>query len=138
MKKLILTLAMALIPGAVFAGSQVNTLYTHAVSTKAITDASGTADINLAAVKVKSIDIANHSATAQTITVYKNGSSTTTIEAVYVYQLPATVGQYSVPLFSSQANIWASNADYVDIPYCTVRASSSTANLVTVDIKYWK
>ena len=137
MKKILITLALLIAPVAVFAGSQVNTLYTATISTKAITDASGAADINLASVFVKSIDIANTTATAQTVTIYKNGASTTTITAVYVYQLPATVATYPVSLLDDESTVWSSNADYVSIPYFTVRTSTAT-NAATVNVKYWK
>ena len=137
MKKLLLALALLIAPVAVFAGSQVNTLYTATISTYAITNASGTVDINLAAVYVKSIDLTNTTATAQTVTVYSNGASTATITAVYVYQLPATVGTYNVPLFDNKETVWSSNANYVNIPYFTVRTSTPTS-AASINVKYWK
>lgn len=113
-----------------------NTLYTATISTLAITNAAGTSDINLSEVKVKSVTIANTTATAQTITIYKNGNSTTTITAVYVMAVPATIGTYECPPFKSVSNVFT-NADLTNIPYFTVRTSTDT-NAAKVNVIYWK
>lgn len=119
------------------AATASNNLYTATISTFASTNAYRSSDINQAAVYVRSIDITNTSATEQTITFYKNGNSTTTIEAVYVFEVPATAGTFSVPLFNGISSPWEYGAESVNIPYFTARTSVD-ANAAKINVKYWK
>lgn len=122
-----------------WAVSPDNLLYTATISTRAITDSYGSSNINLSSVRVKAIDITNDAGVAQTVTLYKNGNSTTTITAVYKFYVPATAATYSVPLFSGIGTTWSSVADSVDIPYFTVRTSTDVAaSAAKINVKYWK
>jgi len=117
--------------------ASVNTPYTHVISTFAATNAFAAADINLAAVKVKSIDVTNTTATAQTITLYTLANVTNTISAVYTFAVPAAIGTYSIPLFDGKPTVWSSSADVIDVQYFAARTSVD-ANAATINVKYWK
>ena len=143
MKKLlaILVLAAVMLPVSMFAASPVNTLFTATITTCTVSAGTATSilpDINLATVNVKAIDITNTVAAAQTITIYKNATTTTTVTAVYVFQVPATVGTYSIPLMAGLPNVWSSLAESVNIPYFGIRTSTIAASAATVNVKYWK
>jgi len=93
-----------------------------------------TPHINLSSVKIKHISVTNTGGNAQTVTFYKNGSSTTTAAAVYVYQVPAAYQTYDVIEPISNAFI---NSDLHDWPYFSAKSSTSTTPC-TINVEYWQ
>ena len=124
--------------GTSMAVSPQNKLYTHAISTGAITDASFGADISSPTVLIKGVSISNPSATAQTVTIYAFGNSTSTAVAVYTFDVPGSRGTYSIVELQA-SNMNAFNADLTNIPQFTIRTSTtSTAAAAVVNVKYWQ
>ena len=80
-----------------------------------------TPNINLAAVKIKWLEVTLSTAVAQTITIYKNCTSTTTQVEVWSYDCPATAGNYTVIQIRSTI---MSNADLINWPYLGVKTSN--------------
>lgn len=135
MKKITLVLAIVALVGIskVYAEDYI---FSCVASNSVITDSSTlTAQINKSSVKIKGLTIINPTAQAQTVSVYKNATSTTAVSLVASFPVPATA-DYFYPLGSS---IWLDSAlgtaDYLNVPYFAVRTSTSS-NPVTVIVIY--
>lgn len=134
MKKLLL----AFISVALFYGisKAENYLYNVQPSTYPITEsATLSPDINQSKVKVKQIVIYQSSDTVQTVSIYKNASSTTTITKVADFPVPGAVGYY-YPLSNSViSQSLIGDVDFIDVPYIAIRTDEET-NPVQVSVIY--
>ena len=139
MKKLIVLICTLFISTLAMAGS--NYLYTGLVSTVSVSgNNTKLTDINQADVYVKSITLTQTTTTQQLITIYKNLNSTATATAIYVYEVPGTVGTYNVHPFDLISSVFT-NADTIDIPYLGIRSELSgigTGSGVYMNVEYWK
>ena len=141
MKKtcLFLTILTLLLVSA-FAVAAQNNLYNVDGSTYSVTDQTTITNtaygyIGLANVKVKQIWINNGSGNAQTVTIYENGNSTSTVAKVMAFSVPATIGCYQVFPIANSTQMGV-DADLIDIPYFVVRTSTSTTPVnITVEYK---
>ena len=93
-----------------------------------------TPNIALAKVNVKSMTVSNPAALAQTITVYDMCTSTTARVRVLTYDIPATIGVYTlVPPVSTLMG----SGDCKNWPYLGV-CSSTSSTTCTLNVEYAK
>lgn len=129
MKKLLFAVALLAIVGI---GSKVQaaSIYTVAVTTYPVDEAATMAAQVSGTHKVAKIVLSNSGATAQTVTVYKNAASTTTVSAVAVFVIPAAAGYYEV----TGSDVLGIN-DAFSCPNLCIR-KSATATTVNATILY--
>lgn len=128
MKKLYLAIAVALIMAPVVAFA--DTIVNFSPTTQIVTSTTTTAGINKASVRIKFIGINQPSTVAQTVTFYKNASTTTTATAVFTATIPGTVGAYYPIGTEALGDITAPN-----LPYFSVKTSTDVTP-VNVTIIY--
>ena len=130
--KLLILISLACLACVSFASAlQVQNIYTvqpstYTVMTSSVTGAM-TPQINASSVLVKDITFTT-GVTAQTVTMYKNGSSTRTIEALAIWDIPASSVIHAWPtVLTDEQNI--------NVPefYTT---TTSTYNIVHVNVLY--
>ena len=134
MKKLLIALFFVAGLASISHAGALN--YYVACSTVAISTTTTTADINASHVYVKNI-LVNTQGTAQTITITKNViAGTNGNSTVMVFDVPAVAGWY-YPLGQQGLSTGVTSNDLIDIPYFTIRTSTST-NPCKVDVIYSK
>jgi hypothetical protein len=131
MRKFMFLLGFGLfLSSSAFALSFTN-VYNAKVSNAVLTDTTTIhPDVASANVRIKSIAICNPSTTAQTVTLYKNVTSTPTVAAVAAWEIPGVAGMY-YPIVPVVLN----DDENFNCPNFAVRTSTST-NPVTVTILY--
>jgi hypothetical protein len=136
MKKLIVALATMVVCGLpVMAAS--NNLYTTLISTFAATNAGAGADIS-GTVMIKKITVVNTGQNAQTVTIYKNANSTSTITAICTFAVPATIGEFPVTLFDNHNSIYSSVADQISVSNPAFRTNASSTTQANINVEYWQ
>ena len=134
----IILLAILFMP-AIASAAVINNLYTSAISSVAITDATSAVDVS-GTIAIKEIDISNTAAVAQTISIYSNAISSNTTEStlMYVFSVPAATGTYTIPAFSGLSTVWSSLADVISVKNIAIKTNAAAASVATMNIKYWK
>jgi hypothetical protein len=139
MKKILIMMALIAI-ASIFAHAE-SFIYSTTVSTLSVgprAEALNVAGINLSTVRVKNIIIHQTGTTEQTVTIYKNFTSTTAATAVATFVVPGTVGIY-YPLGEFAPNTSAGNYDIINMPYFAIRTSTDVvANACKVVVIYGK
>ena len=136
MKKLIASFVIISISAVgAFAASSI---YSAKVSTFSVTDAGVLSQINKSKVNVKQIVIMNPTSTAQTVSIYKNFTSTTAATKLMDIAIPASVG----PFYPIGGNVIqdtaAGDVDSIPMPYFAARTDGtvvSSAAYITVIYK---
>ena len=86
--------------------------------------------INKAVIKLKNIVIHQNGTVPQTVTFYKNWTTTTAATAFDTFYVPATAGNY-YPYGQNILSQAAGNVDIINAPYFTVRTSSDNCGAIT-------
>jgi hypothetical protein len=123
MKLFKMLLTLVVFSAALAANAHAGTLYSIATTTGVITTAADIGADITGAVEISQIELENSGATAQTVTFYKLGASTTTATAIMTIELPAAIGQY--PVFAGQLNY----NDRISVTDLMIWKSSTSSNV---------
>lgn len=88
-------------------------------------------------VRLKQVVVHNSTGAAQTVTLYKNFTSTTAATAVDTWVIPATVGM-TFPWGSDVISSALGNFDIVNCPNLSVKTDAANADKVRVSFIYGK
>lgn len=140
MKTLLLVCALGLVLISPVFAAPANNLYTHAISTITITQTDSLPDIAYSPCNIKYVDVTNVLGNAQTISVYSNviSSNTTRATLVYTFEVPASTGTFSMPIFEGGSDTWSSVANLVNVPYVAFKSNAAYGQTATINVKYWK
>ena len=88
-------------------------------------------------IKVKSIKVFQATTSTETITIYSNGFTSSTIKTVGAFPIPPAVGVYDIlgtdviPQINGYGDV-----DYINIPDMVIRASDPSGTIPTVEVIY--
>lgn len=124
MKRVLAALAVI---ASMAAFAHAGTVYSIEASTYPTTEAATMAAQISGAVELSNITVSNSGATAQTVTFYKLGDSTTTVSAISTFVIPAAAGFYR-PFGDQNYN------DRISVEDLCVRKSTTATNVYVTGI----